>query len=65
MHAPQTALAYDGAFSTVFVACSQATTPSSMSTPSIIPAATAIVPPSRRLSVAPMMDWTKKAREAL
>ncbi|RYF69081.1 MAG: tRNA dihydrouridine(20/20a) synthase DusA, partial [Cytophagaceae bacterium] len=31
-----------------------------MSTPSIIPAATAIVPPSRRLSVAPMMDWTDR-----
>jgi tRNA-dihydrouridine synthase A len=39
---------------------SQATTPSSMSTPSTIPAATAIVPPSRRLSVAPMMDWTDR-----
>jgi hypothetical protein len=61
MHAPQTALAYDGAFSTVFIACSQATTPSSMSTPSTIPANTAIVPPSRRLSVAPMMDWTDKS----
>lgn len=31
-----------------------------MSTPSTIPAATAIVPPSRRLSVAPMMDWTDR-----
>jgi tRNA-dihydrouridine synthase A len=60
MHAPHTALAYDGAFSTVFIACSQATTPSSMSTPLTIPAATAIVPPSRRLSVAPMMDWTDR-----
>jgi tRNA-dihydrouridine synthase A len=38
----------------------QATTPSSMSTSSTIPAATAIVPPSRRLSVAPMMDWTDR-----
>jgi hypothetical protein len=59
MDAPQTALAYDGAFSTVFIACSQATTPFRMSTPLTIPAATAIVPPSRRLSVAPMMDWTE------
>ena len=31
-----------------------------MSTPLTIPAATAIVPPSRRLSVAPMMDWTDR-----
>jgi tRNA-dihydrouridine synthase A len=60
MDAPQTALAYDGAFSTVFIACSQATTPFRMSTPLTIPAATAIVPPSRRLSVAPMMDWTDR-----